>query len=141
MSWPFDGQTEINLKLERGQSFGLSKDQYGALANLCMGAFRWAGVEPCEIRLLADEPGADVILYGHEFQFTVRMEPKAQRSRLFALPLDSKLSGPGVELYSHGFRQTDYVGAILATILHHEGVSFLSLEECQEYLRKQRSDG
>jgi hypothetical protein len=140
MSWDFDGQREIDLKLERGQSFGLSKAQYGSLAHVSMGAFRWAGVEPCEIRLLAGESGADVILYGHAFQFTIRMQPKAQRSRLFALPLDSKLSGPGVELYTHEFRGSDFVGGILATILRHEGVQFMSLEECNEYLRDQGVD-
>ena len=135
--FPFDGQHEINLKLERGQSFGLSKDQYGALANVSMGAYRWAGVEPCEIRLLPDEPGADVVLYGKAFVYTLRMQPLQERSSLYALPLDSKLGGPGCTLYIHEFRETDFVGGILATILKHEGVTLMSLEECQEYLRQQ----
>ena len=43
MSWLFDGEQEINLKLERGQSFGLSKVQYGALAHIAMGALRMGG--------------------------------------------------------------------------------------------------
>jgi hypothetical protein len=33
-----------------------------------------------------------------------------------------------------------YVGAILATILHHEGVPMLSLEEAQQYLRQHGID-
>ena len=142
MSWLFDGEHEINLKLERGQSFGLSKAQYGALAHIAMGALRMAGVEPAEIRLLHKEggdviPGCDVILYGKNLVYTVRMQPMKGRSMLCGLPLDSKLGGPGVELYVHEFRETDYVGGILATILHHEGVTFMTLEECQEYLRRQ----
>ena len=98
MSWLFDGAEEIRRKLERGQSFGLSKDQYGALAHVAMGALRMAGVEPAEIRLLADEPGCDVILYGQNYVYTVRMQPRKARTSLFALPLDSKLGGCGVSL-------------------------------------------
>ena len=105
--WLFDGEHEINLKLERGQSFGLSKDQYGSLAHVSMGARRWAGVEPAEIRLLSEgRPGCDVILYGHAFQFTIRMQPDLARSSLYVLPLDSKLGGPGCEMYVHEFRET-----------------------------------
>ena len=141
MSWLFDGEQEINLKLERGQSFGLSKDQYGALAHVAMGALRMAQVEPAEIRLLSEgRPGCDVILYGKSFVYTIRMQPMKERSSLYALPLDSKLGGPGVELYTHEFRESDYVGGILATILRSEGVQFISLEECQEYLRQQGID-
>ena len=138
MSWLFDGQHEINLKLERGQSFGLSKAQYGSLAHVAMGAFRWAGVEPCEIRLLDDEPGCDLLLWGHAFQFTIRMQPGKQRSTLYAIPLDSSLSdGPGVELYCFQFNPPDFVGLILATILRHEGVQFSNMEEAEQYLRDQ----
>ena len=141
MSWDFDGEREINLKLERGQSFGLSKDQYGALAHIAMGALRMAGVEPAEIRLLSEgRPGCDVILYGTNFVYTVRMQPDLARSSLYALPLDSKLGGRGCELYVHEFRETDYVGGIFATILQHEGVPLMTLEECQEYLRNQGVD-
>jgi hypothetical protein len=146
MSWLFDGEREINLGLERGQSFGLSKDQYGALANLCMGALRMAGVEPSEIRFLHDEegeivPGCDVILYGKSFVYTVRMQPQRGRSSLYALPLDSKLGGSGVELYTHEFKQTDYVGGILATILSHEGVQFMTLGELEEWNRMHNETG
>jgi hypothetical protein len=138
--WLFDGEREINLKLERGQSFGLSKSQYGSLAHCAMGAFRYAGVEPCEIRLLADEPGCDVILYGRHFVYTLRMRPAKQCSTLYALPLDSKLGGPGCELYRHEFKGSDFVGGILAVILRCEGVTFVTLEECDEYLRQQGVD-
>ena len=137
MSMEFDGQAEINLRLERGQSYGLSKDQYGALAHISMAAFRWAGVEPCSISLLANEPGCDVILFGHAFQFTIRMQPAKQCSTLFALPLDSQLSGCGVELHRHEFNGSDYVGCILAIILRHEGAQFMSPEECDEFVRGQ----
>jgi hypothetical protein len=132
--WPFDGGEEISLRLERGESFGLSKAQYGALAHIAMGAQRMAKVEPAEIRLLADRPGCDVILYGSHFVYTIRMEPALARSSLYALPLDSQLSGPGCELYTHAFRGTDYVGGILATILLREGVEVLTP---REFLRRQ----
>jgi hypothetical protein len=56
MSWDFDGEQEINLKLERGQSFGLSKDQYGSVAHVALAAKRIAGVEPAEIQLLRVHP-------------------------------------------------------------------------------------
>ena len=68
------------------------------------------------------------------------MQPNLARSSLYVLPLDAKLGGPGCEMYVHEFRETDYVGGILATILRHEGVTFMSLEECQEYLRDQGVD-
>ena len=140
MSWLFDGEHEINLKLERGQSFGLSKDQYGALAHIAMGALRMAGVEPAEIRLLNDEPGCDVILYGKNLVYTVRMQPMKGRSMLCGLPLDSKLGGPGCELHVHEFRGPDFVGDILAVILHCEGIPVMSLGEYQEYLRQEGAD-
>jgi hypothetical protein len=135
--WLFDGEHEINLKLERGSSFGLSKDQYGALAHIGMAALRMADVEPAEIRLLAEEPGCDVILYGKAFVYTVRMQPLKGRSSLFALPLDSKLGGPGVELCVHEFRDTDYVGAILTHILAHEGIPLMSWEDVEEWRKRQ----
>jgi hypothetical protein len=137
MTWLFDGQHEFDLKLERGQSFGLSKPQYGALAHIAMGALRMAGVEPCEIRLLVDQPGCDVVLYGRAFQYTIRMQPMKERSSLFALPLDSKLSGPGVELCIHHFGGSDFVGDIFPTILQHEGVDVMTLGE---YLGQQGVD-
>ena len=105
MSMEFDGEREINLRLERGQSYGLSKDQYGALAHVSMGAFRMAGVEPCEIRLLADEPGADVILYGKNWVYTLRMQPLKERSALYGQQLDSKLRGPGACSASTSLRE------------------------------------
>jgi threonine/homoserine/homoserine lactone efflux protein len=106
--------------------------------NVAMGTLRMASVEPAVIRLLADgRPGCDVILFGKSFVYTIRMQPALARSSLYALPLDSKLGGPGVELYRHEFRESDFVGGILATILRHEGVTFMTLEECEEYLRRQ----
>ena len=137
MSWLFDGEQEFNLKLERGESFGLSKAMYGSLAHIAMGARRIAGVEPCEIRLLADEPGCDVILYGRNYVYTIRMQPLKERSSLFGLPLDSKLEGPGVEMYVHHFLGSDFVGDIFATILQHEGVDVMTLGE---YLGQQDVD-
>jgi hypothetical protein len=125
-SWLFDGAEEISLRLERGESFGLTKPQYGSLAHVAMGAQRLAKVEPCEIRLLADRPGCDVILYGSHFVYTIRMEPARARSSLYALPLDSRLSGPGGELCVHEFRGNDFVGEILATILWREGVEVMT---------------
>ena len=63
MSWDFDGQREIDRKLEWGASFGLTKDQYGALAHIAMGALRMADVQPAEIRFLpSGAAGCDVIL-------------------------------------------------------------------------------
>ncbi len=136
-SWLFDGEQEFNLKLERGQSFGLSKPQYGALAHIALAALRTAGVEPCEIRLLVDQPGCDVILYGQNFVYTIRMEPLKEQSGLYALPLDSKLGGPGCELCIHQFAGPDYVGDIFATILRHEGIDTMTLGE---YLGQQGVD-
>ena len=85
-----------------------------------MGALRMAGVEPAEIRLLREEggdviPGCDVILYGKNLVYTVRMQPAKARSMLCALPLDSKLGGPGCELHVHEFRGPDFVGDIFAS--------------------------
>jgi hypothetical protein len=140
MSMEFDGEAEINLRLERGQSYGLTKDQYGALAHVSMGAYRMAGVEPCEIRLLRDEPGCDVILYGKNWVYTIRMQPLKERSMLCGLPLDSKLGGLGCELHVHKFRETDFVGDIFATILHHEGIPVMNMDEYQEYLRQEGAD-
>jgi hypothetical protein len=129
VSWDFDGEREINLKLERGQSFGLSKDQYGALAHVAMAAKR-VGVEPAEIRILpGGEPGCDVILYGRNYAFTVRMEPLKERSGLYGLPLDSPRAGAGEELYVHRFADSDYVGDILAIILRREGVDVMTFRE------------
>jgi hypothetical protein len=141
MSWLFDGEHEISVGLEeRGRSFGLSCDQYGSLAHVSMGALRMAGVEPSVIRLLRNgEPGADVILYGKNWVYTVRMQPLLGRSSLYTLPLDSKLGGPGAgPLYVHEFRDTDYVGGILATILQNEGVPLMDCQEAAEYVRAQQ---
>jgi len=137
MSWLFDGAEELNNKLERGQSFGLTKDQYGALAHVSMWARFYAAVEPSEIRFLYKEggdiiPGADVILYGEKVVYTVRMDPLRKRCTLYYLPLDSKLSGPGCLLYTHAFESTDYVGDILAAMLQHEGVDVTTLDEQQD---------
>jgi hypothetical protein len=134
MSWLFDGAEELS-NLERGESFGLSKDEYGALAHLSMSAFRWAEIEPCEIRLLHDPrdgqviPGCDVVLYGRAAVYTVRMDPFKRRSTLFFLPIDSKLGGPGCLLYTHDFAGDDYVGLILPAMLKKEGVDLSSWEE------------
>ena len=85
-----------------------------------MAALRHADVQPAEIRLLVSgEPGCDVVLYGRNYVYTIRMEPQKERSGLFALPLDSKLGGPGCELCVHRFAGTDYVGDILAIIRRH----------------------
>jgi hypothetical protein len=130
MSWDFDGEREINLKLERGQSFGLSKDQYGALAHVAMGALNQAGVEPARISILpTGEPGCDVVLYGRNYAFTVRMESLKERSSLFALPMESHLDGPGREVYFHQWEGSDYVGDILAIILRSEGLDVMTLRE------------
>jgi hypothetical protein len=140
--WLFDGESEIRVGLEeRGQSFQLSRDQYGAIAHVSMGAFRMGGVEPCEIRLLPNgEPGCDVILFGKNWVYTLRMEPMKGRSMLCGLPLDSRLGGPGCELYVHEFRGSDFVGDILAVILHHEGIPVMTVDEYQEYLRQEGAD-
>lgn len=137
--WDFDGEHEIKVGLEeRGKSFQLSCDQYGALAQVSMGAFRMAGVEPSMIRLLpGGEPGADVVLYGKNWVYTLRMQPMKRRSALYGQQLDSKLGGPGVTLCTHEFRDTDYVGGILAAILSLEGQPIMTVEEYQEYLRHQ----
>jgi hypothetical protein len=137
--WDFDGEHEIRVGLEeRGRSFQLSTDQYGALAQVAMGALRLAGVEPSMIRLLpSGEPGADVVLYGKNWVYTLRMEPMKRRSALYGQQLDSKLGGPGVELCVHEFRDTNYVGAILTHILAHEGIPLMSFEELQEWHKRQ----
>ena len=129
-SWDFDGQREIKRKLEWGASFGLTKAQYGSLAHIAMGALRQAGVQPAEIQFLpSGAAGCDVILYGNNYAYTVRMERQKQRSTLFALPLDSQLSGPGCLVYTHRFAASDYVGDILALILRNEGVDVMTLPE------------
>ena len=137
--WDFDGEHEIRVGLEeRGKSFQLSCDQYGALAQVSMGAFRMAGVEPSVIRLLpSGEPGADVVLYGKNWVYTLRMEPMKRRSALYGQKLDSTLGGPGVELCTHEFRDTDYVGAILTHILAHEGIPLMSWEDMEEWHKRQ----
>jgi hypothetical protein len=103
-SWLLDPAEEIRRKLERGEFFNLSKDQFGAVVNIAAGAARWAGIEPAEIRRLADEPGAEVRLYGRDFVYSIRMRPAAALASLYALPLDSKLGGAGVLLYEHEFQ-------------------------------------
>ena len=50
-----------------------------------------------------------------------------------------KLCGPGCELYVHEFRETDFVGGILATILKHEGVTFMTLRRVSGILAQPRS--
>ena len=139
MSLPFDGESEIRQRLERGQSYGLTKDQYGALAHVSMGALRMAGVEPAEIRQLAggQEAGADVVLYGAHWVYTLRMTPAEGRSVLYGQQLDSKLGGPGVTLCTHEFAGNDYVGDILSVILHYEGVPLIDAEEAAEYTAEQ----
>lgn len=66
------------------------------------------------------------------------MQPFKQRSTLYALPLDSKLGGPGVRLHTHEFRDTDYIGAILAHILAYEGVPLMSWEDMEEWHRRHK---
>jgi hypothetical protein len=138
MSLEFDGEREISQRLERGQSYGLSKDMYGALAHVSMAALRMADVQPAEIRVLEGRPGCDVTLFGHAFQFTIRMEPWKERSTLFGLPLDSKLAGLGVELCMHQFNGSDYVGNVLEVILRHEGVPLMDAREAADYVREQQ---
>jgi hypothetical protein len=95
-------------------------------------------LEPSMIRLLpSGEPGADVILYGKNWVYTLRMEPMKRRSALYGQQLDSKLGGPGVELCVHEFRDTDYVGAILTHILAHEGIPLMSWEDVEEWHKRQ----
>ncbi len=80
--------------------------------------------------LLAENAGCDVILYGRNYVFTVRMEPQKERSSSFGLPLDSQvLPARAVELYVHQFAGNDYVGDILAVILRREGVDVMTLGE------------
>jgi hypothetical protein len=131
------------------KALALAKRNTALLAQISMAALRWAEVQPCEIRLLRQGgngdiiPGCDVILYGKHLVYTVRMEPQRHRSTLFALPLDSKLGGPGCEIHVHDFCPAtgDYVGLILAAILHHEGVpSVYELKSAEEYLREQNPE-
>ena len=103
-----------------------------------MGALRMGGVEPCEIRFLpSGEPGCDVTLFGRQNCYTVRMEPRKQRTSLYALPLDSKLSGPGGELHVHEWTGTDYVGGTLACILGHEGIRLMSWQDAEDWRLRQ----
>ena len=138
MSLPFDGEAEIRQRLERGQSYGLDKNMYGALAHVSMGALRMGNVEPAEIRLLPGEPGADVVLYGAHWVYTLRMTPTKGRSTLYGQQLDSKLLGQGVTLCTHEFNGSDFVGDILSVILHHEGVPLMDAQEAAEFVREQQ---
>jgi hypothetical protein len=60
------------------------------------------------------------------------MEPQAARSTLYALPIDSILTGPGCEVCVHEFRETDFVGDMLAVILRNEGVDVMTLDLGQQ---------
>ena len=61
-----------------------------------------------------------------------------ERSTLFALPLDSKLEGCGVELCVHEFEETNYVGPILSVILQSEGVPMMDHEQAVRYVKEQQ---
>ena len=60
----------------------------------------YAGVEPVTIRRLR-AGGCELTLFGRQHVFTLRVETASSPNRigLFFLPLDSRLSGPGCELF------------------------------------------
>jgi hypothetical protein len=85
-------------------------------------------------------PGADVVLYGKNWVYTLRMEPRKERTSLFGQKLDSPLLGPGVELHVHewDWSGSDFTGDTLAVILHHEGVPLTDAREASEYVSEQQ---
>ena len=142
MSWLFDGEHEINLKLERGSSFGLTKRSMALWRTSRWARCAMAGVEPAEIRLLRKEggdiiPGCDVILFGKAERLSLCEWNRAKNaSSLFYLPLDGKLSGPGCTLHVHEWADPDFIGAILTHILAREGIPLMSWEDVEEWQRK-----
>lgn len=86
----FDGRVEIDMRLERGASFGLSKATYARMAQASISAERCAGIHPSEMRRLTNgEGGAIVTLYGSHSQCEIKVEVRIARMSLSLLPLDS----------------------------------------------------
>jgi hypothetical protein len=55
---------------------------------------------------------------------------------LMALPLDSKLAGPGCELYSWKFYKNNYFGDCCAMLFRQEGIPVRCVSDDPEFQRK-----
>jgi hypothetical protein len=133
----FDGGTEVS-RHERGATFGLSPLTYGQLAHCALRVAQYA-VEPAVIRKLRDRGGCELVLYGREILFTVRVEAASNRIGLFFLPLDSALSGPGCELF-RGFDQFEDWHKMTDAMIRREGEA-ASAEMLGVEPSRQHSDG
>jgi hypothetical protein len=69
----FDGRHET-VHLEHGQSYGIPRKVYQALAQAAISAHELAGIEPTLLEHLSDNrPGCLCTLYGKEFVFTIQV--------------------------------------------------------------------
>ena len=105
-----------------GKSFGLTPQQYSAVAYLLLAVQN--SVEICETWTLYRRPGIDVLMCGKQTAYTVRVEPQCLRSSLFRIPLKSRLLGLGAELLVHEWEGSDITGEIGYKILAAEGESW-----------------
>jgi hypothetical protein len=79
----------------------LDSATYHRLAHCALRVADYANIQPAIIRKLRDRGGCELVLYGRQNAYTLRMETAATPARIavYYLPLDSRLSGPGCELF------------------------------------------
>jgi hypothetical protein len=86
----FDGNAEIRAKLERGQSFGLNRQQYHSVVTCGLSAEKYASIQPAAIRRLADgEAGCVLTLWGKQLAYIVTFKPEIHFLSLAVQPIDS----------------------------------------------------
>jgi hypothetical protein len=68
----FDGVEAVH-SWERGESFGLERPTYARLGRCAMAVAR-KGVEPSTIAKLRSGPGRDLVLYGAQVAYTIRIQ-------------------------------------------------------------------
>jgi hypothetical protein len=92
--WIFDGNAEIRAKLERGQSFGLTKSEYYNVVTCGLSAEKYAGIAPSELRTVPDgEVGCVLTLWGKQLAYTVTYKPRIRFLGLTVQPMEP----PGAE--------------------------------------------
>jgi hypothetical protein len=124
----FDGAEEIAKRLERGQRYGLTKMTFSSLAQACIAARTYSGVEPSTIKCLPDnQPGAIVELFGKQSVFTVTVtvhapEPARPAITLDGLSLEAKPDQEPARLFTG---EDNFRGwaCLVNTILHTDGLS------------------
>jgi hypothetical protein len=109
----FDGNAEIRARLERGQGFGLSTQQYHAVVTCGLSAERYAGIQPAEIRRLPDnEPRCQLTLWGKSLAYIVCFKPGIHFLSLSVEPMDAR---PRVKLWCLALTMTLWHGRGLST--------------------------